>query len=519
MKSATSRLGLVGLIFVWSARVATAGDFVALKPSAFSHYINHFNLAYPGTVTNYVSDAKAREWLVRNVPLFECPDRWVEEVYYYRWWVFRKHIVATPGGFVVTEFLAPVNHAGPFNTLSCAAGLHLAEGRWLRDPRYLDDYTRFWLRGRNGRPQPHFHQFSGWLTAAAYDRYLVNGNRAFLVNLLNVFVSDYRAWEKERRLPNSLFWQYDVADGMEESISGSRTNRNIRPTINSYMYANAHALAAIARLANKPRLAREFDTKAANLRQLTQKDLWDPDAKFFKVRLENGSLSSAREAIGFIPWMFSLPDSGKGFEVAWRELSAPAGFRAPFGITTAERRHPAFRSHGISHCEWDGAVWPFATSQTLCALANVLYDYPQGAVTARDYFDAFLTFANSQRAAGEPYIGEYLDETTGGWIDRNARSAHYNHSTFADLVITGVVGLRPRADDTVEIYPLLPPGTWDWFCLDGVKYHGRMLTVMWDKDGSRYHRGRGFSVLADGKELARAETLTRLTGKLGSAKP
>ena len=51
--------------------------------------------------------------------------------------------------------------------------------------------------------------------------------------------------------PDGLFWQYDVADGMEESISGSRTAKNIRPTINSYMAANARAIAQIAGLAGR----------------------------------------------------------------------------------------------------------------------------------------------------------------------------------------------------------------------------------------------------------------------------
>ena len=32
-------------------------------------------------------------------------------------------------------------------------------------------------------------------------------------------------------------------------------------------------------------------------------------------------------------------------------------------------------SHDYCGCEWDGAVWPFAISQTLNALANVLRDY------------------------------------------------------------------------------------------------------------------------------------------------
>ncbi len=59
--------------------------------------------------------------------------------------------------------------------------------------------------------------------------------------------------------------------------------------------------------------------------------------------------------------------------------------------------------------------------------------------------------------------------------------------------------------------PLLPSGTWDYFCLDGVLYHGRMLTIFYDKTGEKYGRGSGLRVLADGKEVGASETLERLT--------
>jgi hypothetical protein len=309
---------------------------------------------------------------------------------------------------------------------------------------------------------------------------------------------------------------------MEESISGSRTNQNVRPTINSYMFANARAIAAIAHLAPQPELAAEFEAKANELRRLVQENLWDPQAQFFKVLVASNasdsySFSTAREAIGFIPWMFNLPDAGKGLETAWAQLTDPHGFRAPFGITTAERRHPEFRSHGVGTCEWDGAVWPFATSQTLCALANVLQDRGAASlpVGVGDYFDAFLTYVHCQRANGAPFLGEYLDEVTGDWINgRGGRSDYYNHSSFADLLITGVVGLQPRPDDVVELHPLLPAHAWDWFCLDQVEYHGRVLTVIWDRDGTRYRRGTGLCVLADGQQIAQSDTLQRVTGKL-----
>ena len=518
------------LLCIFSAWTCFGSDnFSVLKPAAFAHHVSRFNSMEDENVTNFVSNAQSWDWLQKEIPLFECPDREAEEMYYFRWWFFRKHLVKTPGGFVITEFLPPVKHAGIYNTISCAAGFHIAEGRWLHDQSYLDDYLRFWLRGNGGKPQPHFHKFSSWFAAAAYERHLVNGDKKFLTGLLDDLVADYHVWENERQTTNGLFWQFDVRDGMEESISGSRTEKNIRPTINSYMFANARAIADTARLANKLKIASKFDEKADALKQGTQTELWDDSARFFKVRLQTGQLSSAREELGFVPWMFGLPDSGKGYEAAWSELADPFGFSAPFGITTAERRHPQFRSHGVGTCEWDGAVWPFATSQTLVALANfmragqisVAADESQRGlmsattVSSRDYFSAFLTYVHSQHADGKPYIGEYLDEVTGDWINgKGGRSRYYNHSTFADLLITGVIGLRPRADDVVEVQPLLPDGTWDWFCLDGVKYHGHMLTVIWDKDGTRYHRGKGLIVLADGKQIARADKLTKLEGRL-----
>ena len=583
-------------MFLWSLGFgignfpAAAADFL-FPATSLRADIARFNALDTESVTNHIPNSAAADFLAANAPRFDCPDRELVEIWHFRWWTFRKHLKQTPDGFVVTEFLTPVKHAGAHNTISCATGFHLAEGRWLRDPRFLDDYTRFWLRGADGKPQPHFHKFSSWFAAAVWDRACVTGDFAFALGLLDDLVADYRAWETERRLPSGLFWQHDVKDGMEESISGSRTAQQPRPTINSYMVANARAIAALAQLAKRPELAKEFSAKADELHHLTLDKLWDNEAKFFKVLVARDSnvasgapasrvaqtsksavspvskpatavqpdarpnsprsadleigatagletratYSPAREAIGYVPWMFHLPDARHA--AAWLQLTDPAGFHAPFGLTTAERRHPAFRTHGTFKCEWDGPVWPFATSQTLLALANFLRatNAPrassslaptggegrgEGATathlpTRHNYLAALLTYTRSHRMNGQPYIGEYLDETTGAWLKGNhERSRHYNHSLFADLIITGLVGLTPRADDTVEVHPLLPDGTWDWFALDAVPYHGRTLTILWDKTGAHYGKGAGLRLFADGKLLATTNRLTRVTAKL-----
>ena len=53
-----------------------------------------------------------------------------------------------------------------------------------------------------------------------------------------------------------------------------------------------------------------------------------------------------------------------------------------------------------------------------------------------------------------------------------------------------------------------------WFCVDRVPYHGRTLTIVWDKTGSKFKTGNGLRVLADGKEIARSATLAPITGQL-----
>ena len=502
-------LSVVLLALGLSATSAVAAPAV-LEPAAFERHVTFFNAMEDEPVVNLIPNAQAWDWLQANVPLFECSDAEVEEIYWFRWWALRKHLRRDEqGNFVFTEFITKDR------TISSALGHQLMEGRWLRDQQYHDGYVEHWLRGNKGGPQEHLHKYSSWLQAALYQRYLVTQDRESLLALFDDLVADFRRWETEKRRPDGLFWQHDVWDAMEESISGGRHVKNVRPTINSYMYGNARALAAIARLAGRDHVAREFDANADRLRALTQDQLWDGEAQFFKVRLESGSLADVREAIGFIPWYFHLPEPNRDYEQAWAQAIDGRGFRAPFGLTTAERRHPEFRSHGIGTCEWDGAVWPFATSQTLTAWANVLRDYPQEVVRKEDYYDAFLTYVRSHRFDGLPYIGEYQDEVTGQWLKGNhPRSRWYNHSTFADVLISGVVGLRPRADDTVEVYPLLPDNTWSWFCLDDVTYHGRNLTILWDRDGTRYGRGAGLQVLVDGQVIAKSDRLEPVQGRL-----
>lgn len=506
-----------------------------LDSQFFEPYVHYFNEMLPEEVINYIPNAGAFSWMAANIPFFVCPDKNVEQTYYYRWWAYRKHIKQTPAGFIITEFLKPVKHASQYNALSCAFGHHLAEGRWLATRQYLDEYILFWLKSpESGNLHPRFHQFSGWASSAVYDRWLVDGNTQFLLSVFDSLQLDYRTWEHDRLLESGLFWQSDVADGMEVSISGGRKVHNARPTINSYMYGNAVALAAIADLKQNTASAHRYRSKAAALKKLVHERLWNKSARFFETLLESGAIAGVREEIGFTPWMFNLPDTSGAYEQAWTQLIDPAGFFAPYGPTTAEQRDSRFQiAHHGDDCQWNGPSWPFATTVTLKALANVLNNYQQSAISPEDYFETFLTYTRSHNiilpdGRRLPWVDEDLNPFTGTWLAREmkiekgtfyGRGNHYNHSGYADLLITGLLGLRPRSDNTVDINPLLPETKWDWFCLDNLPYHGHTLTVLWDKAGSKFQKGTGFRLFADGTQLSYSPTLTRITATLPSRRP
>jgi len=278
----------------------------------------------------------------------------------------------------------------------------------------------------------------------------------------------------------------------------------------------------------------EYRTKAEALKENVQKQLWDPRREFFfpmsmneEVDAEGNAIAkhtltyqsgkyagspNGRELHGYVPWQFNLPDPG--YEAAWKYLMDKDYFFAKRGPLTVERNDPMFLLKD-SCCWWSGQSWPFATTQTLLALANVLRNYKQEYVSNADYVKLLHIFAISHRKNGVPYLAEALHPDTGSFDghDGYGHSEHYFHSGFNDLVITGLVGLVPRNDDTVEVVPLATDA-WPYFALDNVAYRGRNLSIIWDRDGSRYGKGAGLRVLVDGKTIGSRPALGKLTAAL-----
>ncbi|HTJ22889.1 MAG TPA: discoidin domain-containing protein [Gemmatimonadaceae bacterium] len=485
-------------------------------------------------------DNRDYDWYASRIPFFESPDTAITATYYYRWELVTKHLTyGDPRtGYTFTEFIDRPFWSGAYGAISCPLGHQFHELRWLDDPRIVNDFARYWFETPGAQPR----SYSNWYGESMWATYLVNGDRAFMARVLPYMKRQYAGWVAEHFDSTHGMFHWDgLHDGMERNINSRQTDdidtgaEGYRPTLNSYMYADALAISRASALLGDSASARDFKVRALTLKRRVQDELWDPEREFFfhefahddKDGIRAGTLTyksgphagnpHGRELIGYVPWQFELPDSA--YSVAWRFLMDSARFYAAFGPTTTERHDPLFYISPRC-CWWSGNSWPYATTQTLAAMANLLEDYHQSFVTKRDWNDLLRVYTRTQRRNGRPFIAEGANPDNGSWDGFNTfdHSEDYFHSGYVDLVITGLVGLRPRADDTLEVSPLAPED-WPWFALDDVAYHGHRVSVLWDRDGSRYGRGRGMTVLVDGRSVATEPTLGRLKVRIPPPRP
>jgi hypothetical protein len=226
-----------------------------------------YYLLKPETFATPLGDDLA--WASENIPLFESANSTLDLVYYFRWRTYKSHIHPTncssakvpPGAiqpskkcfnrtdgidFVVTEFSPNVGWADPhYNTINCAAGHHMLEGGWLRQPTYMDSYTRWWVTSEAR------HNYYYWFATALLQNFYHNGNVALLKEVVPAYKLQFAQYAtgalpgnhgaSDFSSEHDCLWNEPGNEGQEQSISGS----GCRTLIQSVMYGEASALAEL----------------------------------------------------------------------------------------------------------------------------------------------------------------------------------------------------------------------------------------------------------------------------------
>ncbi len=480
------------------------------------YYVDKFNSNDNESVINLISNKNAYKFLSENAPILTCPDKDIEETFAFRTWVFRKHLKETEDGLVITEFLPNVPWAGKHNTINAPLFFHLNEGRWFKNASNFLSYPKFFLN-QNGNA---YDYTTPALTAIV--KFFKNcDNIEYLLKNINTVQAYYDGWDLRYKLKNGLYKSNDGIDAMELSISGRSVDGNtryegIRPTLNTYMYLDTLTLASLYKLLGDKANYDKYKNRANELKSLINTCLYDGD--FYKaIHLPNeqdleGEISckdilpenNVRELIGFIPFKSDIISEEKLKALDY--LFSEKHFLAPNGFTTADIENERFLYNHPHECKWNGYVWPFATSQVIESLIEVYKNYGENYLSSNDLYSSIKTYAKMHYLYKEDKKVNWIDEVMHPfepkWTAKeqllsinptDERGKDYNHSSFIDLVIRGLIGVNDDFDNLTVTPTVLDK--WDYFRLENLNFKGKSYTIVYDKTGTHFNEGKGITII------------------------
>jgi len=236
-----------------------------------TNFLNH---------SSYISQYDDQQWLLDTIPFVDFPEKTIQDVYYYRATVIKRHLKwAHEGqGWVFTEFIHPVSWASKLQTIPDSAAYHVLESRWLRDQsigkNLIEQYTRGGVEALSGITYTHFMQ------RAILEHAQATGDQDFLTSQLQGMIQSYELWNVQKNNVTGLYHRTPLQDAQEYSLPGYLTGgpgggpmqvwddfglpagdgggndyytiwfgpETYRPSQMSYMIANAYAVSEVANI-------------------------------------------------------------------------------------------------------------------------------------------------------------------------------------------------------------------------------------------------------------------------------
>lgn len=490
----------------------------------YKEYFKTFNKNDIEHVVQHVPNSKAEKFLLENAPRFYCPNADIEETFAFRTWTMRKHVKKTDAGFLLTEFLTKVQlpWAGKYNVINAPLTHHLNEFRWLKNADLFLDYISYFIKGEgsiNGESSA-FNYHTPALTAI-YDFCVVTANEKYLLDNLSDLEKYFQKWEDDHGTKNGLYWSIDDREGTEYTISGTTPNKEFlkgfRPLLNACMYGDAVTLSKIQKMAGNVEKEQYYLNKAREIKNNMDKKMWDgtfykavhPTEQNLDIDIDYKDIPEdldAKELVGYIPWAFNMPDKGK--EEVFKLLKDEKTFKGTTGFTTADISNPRFMYPVHKACCWNGKVWPYATSYVINAVIELLDNYDQNVLTEKDLYEFIEQYAKMHYLYCEDgnrinFIDEVMLPFRHIWHAHELlkingcpeiyggpdRGRDYNHSTYIDLVIRGLCGIKLNGDELI-VKPKIK-GIWKWFKLENLSIRKQTYNIYYDEDGSKFNKGKG----------------------------
>ncbi len=476
---------------------------------------------------------KFNQWFADNVPAFTCSDKALEKMYYYRWYVLKKCSL-NPRQY------AP-NHPYPDRVMYEGVA-----GRWftkviglplplqIMEARWLNDKTIAAGQARVALTKDDFFDYLNWTPFAIWQLHLVAPSETLIQAALpkmkkfvameaakdedgDALPTTWGSWITGMEYQPSFHYftspRWDHTKG-DEFVTDDQLTKD--PAIYkrflsvervdeaTYYFLNNLAIGKAAALTGDAPTAGEYMARAEKIRRAVKAKMWDEKTEFFYDLhpTTDEKAIEAKQADGFFPFLFGLL-AGKDQAGVFNHLLNPKEFWTAYPVPSVSQDSPAFDAGGLWKvgpaaspekpyryvCNWNGPTWVFSNALVLDALGSAAQLTNDERLSAA-FLELLKRHTKMQFRHADwsvPCVVEHYNSQTGEplrWL------ADYFHSSYNDLLIRFLIGLRPREDELIEIAPLVRPPL--RFSIQEVRYRQHKISIS-------FHRVMSISV--DGKEI------------------
>lgn len=498
-------------------------------------------VSYQRHVTEY------NKWWVDNVPYIQTPEENIDKTVIYRWWLSRfNYLDANIPGNVLQYPTSIEGVLGYNNAIDLTIGMFIDDLKWMRDPTW--SYGPWISAGETAGSQGQYRDnpadpgnwgasHTQWISEAAWDSYMIHGGPA---NIAEKF-ADYASANAKgqfkingRDTDNDLVidtnwnaWTGNDADAVSfDEHKGYALDRAESAT----EWAGAKAAAEAYRLSGNTDKATEMDEFAAKMKASYIKNLWDSKDKLVRHKWVNGpgagKLAKYKEINNYTPYSVGMmpaegdADYADDYEAALR-LLADADQHPIFPFATAnqaddklvrEDGNKPTNNFSIINSDLYFRAYQAAIRKYHANDKDKQYVTPE-MYKKLLYWNAFAHYqGGDNRLPDQNEFWNNADTKNGGSIQYRSWIHHTQLGSTNWTLIEDVAGMTSRTDDKIELNPIAMPG-WNYFTVNNLNYHGKNVTIVWDKDGSHYGGPAGYSVYIgdQGKDSELAFTVDKLS--------
>ncbi|RIJ69552.1 hypothetical protein D1871_21815 [Nakamurella silvestris] len=491
-----------------------------------------------------------RRW-ASDIPYVNVPNPAIEKAIVYRWWGERYNSLDTNEPGYVYQYPTTIEGVNLYqNSIVLTQPMHLQDTKWMRTPYLpygqilnvgeLSGSSAFLDSPGHTSWNNHYSQYMG---TAGLEAYNVHGGGAALAEKFGYYFENDGKGQLEHYDGNgNKLIAYDtnympgndadaISFGFPKSTATAPGARTIERPESAYVWGDFDAARQLYEIAGTGSgKVNEMAGYANDIQSSILTNLWSEDTRMFLAKTTHGATSAASSNGKANPLPVAsrtfIPAKESNLYDVYSENLIPktdtAKYVDGFRFLTYGDNFPIFPFYTAN--QYDRTAYGIGGSNNFSNINfTVQFRAVRAALRTYDPTHKYVTPEYASRLlnwmAWSTYPGADLRvpnqaEYYSGW---NAATKTYNRNNpnhvmlgnMNYIFIEDMGGIQPRSDDTIELSPI--DLGYDYFMVNNLRYHGKDVTIVWDKDGTKYGLGQGYSLFVDGQKKVTTDKIGKLT--------